>query len=515
MVISALLPMLLGIVMAAFYSDWRWSNYPVHAMLESVGALCALTIASLMISLIKNGHLARHYIFGACALIGMGVLDGVHSVLHAGASFIWLHSIATLVGGVLFAAIWVPESLLTERRRRLLLLSTIVLSLLIGAASVSLPEYIPDMTVDGQFSLLAISINIIGGLGFLIGTAYFVYSYLIAAQGSASQALSRENLVFANHCLLFGIAGLLFEISVLWDAGWWWWHILRFVAYLVVLVYFFSLMQKVQEQLSVSQAELNLLNMDLEQRVHDRTRELEIASLAKSEFLSRMSHELRTPLNAILGFGQLLEVDDEKPLSEQQADFVNEIMVAGNHLLELVNEVLDLGRIESGQIELKLVTVKIAPLLENCVRQLRPLANARGISIEVRIDARFEVVADEKRFKQIIINLLSNAIKYNRENGSIKIFSTAVDSEWIRICVEDNGVGIDADALSKIFRPFERLVSATQGIEGSGIGLALTKKLVDAMLGELGVESVPGKGSCFWFQLPVPCSHNPSIKSEV
>lgn len=515
MIMSALLPMLLGVSLAAYFPEWRWSNYPFHAMLESVGTLCALTIASLMISLINNGHLAKHYIFAACALMGMGLLDGFHSVLHAGVSFIWLHSVATLAGGILFAAIWIPEALLSETRQRLLLLVTIVVSLFIGIASVSLPELIPTMMVDGQFSTLAVGINIIGGLGFLVGTGYFIYSYLVAGTKPGSTVLSRENLVFANHCLLFGIAGLLFEISVLWDAGWWWWHILRFVAYLVVMVYFFSLMQMVQKQLRVSEAQLDILNMGLEQRVKDRTRELEIASMAKSDFLSRMSHEFRTPLNAILGFGQLLEIDEGKSLSKEQAGNVREIVHAGEHLLELVNEVLDLGRIESGQLDLNIVTVRVAPLLSNCVSLVMPLANARGISIDTKIDTSLEIVVDEMRFKQIMLNLISNAIKYNREYGSIKIFTTVIDSEWVKITVEDSGVGIDADSLEKIFRPFERLVSATEGIEGSGVGLALTRKLVDTMQGELGVESVPGKGSCFWVQLPMRVSDGSSSSRDI
>lgn len=503
MTMSALLPMALGYLMAAFFSGWRWSNYPFHAMLESVGAISALTIASLMISLIRNGHLARHYIVAACALVGMGILDGFHSVLHAGGSFIWLHSIATMVGGVMFAAIWISEPWLTERRQRLLLISTVLVSLIAGIVSITLPDILPTMIIDGQFSLLAIFINIVGGVGFLLGTFYFIYHYLIAIKEPDTQGVRSENLVFANHCLLFGIAGLLFETSVLWDAGWWWWHILRFAAYLVVLIYFFSLMRKGQEQLKISESNLDTLNKELEQRVQDRTHQLEIASKAKSEFLSRMSHELRTPLNAILGFGQLMEIETKPPLSDPQADNLREIMVAGYHLLDLVNEVLDLGRIESGRLELNLVTVDLAPLIDSCVSQIKSLAAARNISIEMKIDNSFTVLADEMRCKQIVINLLSNAIKFNHEGGDIKLYSTQVHPEWIRISIEDTGTGIDADSLPRLFRPFERLVSSHDGIEGSGIGLALAKQLANAMQGELGVESVIGEGSTFWFELPV------------
>jgi len=258
-----------------------------------------------------------------------------------------------------------------------------------------------------------------------------------------------------------------------------------------------------------AEAELNEYRLHLEEQVAIRTVELstalkaaELANNAKSEFLSRMSHELRTPLNAILGFGQILEMDKPPTLNAQQADNVKEILIAGHHLLELINEVLDLSRIESGRLELTLTRLKIASLIESCVRQVTPLAMARGIIIEMEIDHALTIVADERRLKQVVLNLLSNAIKYNKENGTIRINSTQADSASIRIQVTDTGIGIGANDLERIFRPFERLVSAYAGIEGSGIGLALAQNLVIGMHGNMGVESEVGKGSTFWFELP-------------
>jgi len=258
-----------------------------------------------------------------------------------------------------------------------------------------------------------------------------------------------------------------------------------------------------------AEAELNEYRLHLEEQVAIRTVELstalkaaELANNAKSEFLSRMSHELRTPLNAILGFGQILEMDKPPTLNAQQADNVKEILIAGHHLLELINEVLDLSRIESGRLELTLTRLKIASLIESCVRQVTPLAMARGIIIEMEIDHALTIVADERRLKQVALNLLSNAIKYNKENGTIRINSTQADSASIRIQVTDTGIGIGANDLERIFRPFERLVSAYAGIEGSGIGLALAQNLVIGMHGNMGVESEVGKGSTFWFELP-------------
>lgn len=223
------------------------------------------------------------------------------------------------------------------------------------------------------------------------------------------------------------------------------------------------------------------------------------ANKAKSAFLANMSHELRTPLNAILGFSQLLEL--QETLNEKQSTFVREILKGGRHLLNLLNEVLDLSRIESGILKLSLDNIKIASVIDECINFVRPTADLKGITItKKRNECETDFVcADQMRLRQILLNLLDNGIKYNRENGEI-IISCESKDDLLTIHVRDTGIGIPLEAQMEIFEPFYRLENPY--IEGTGIGLSLVKQLTILMGGKLGVESQIGVGSDFWISLP-------------
>ncbi len=227
--------------------------------------------------------------------------------------------------------------------------------------------------------------------------------------------------------------------------------------------------------------------------------EAERANLAKSEFLSRMSHELRTPLNAVLGFAQLLELDS---LSSDQRESVTHIGRAGRHLLELINEVLDISRIEAGQMTISAEPIEVASLLDELVALIGPLADERSITIDAtRTGCDAHVLADRQRLRQVLVNLLANAVKYNREGGSVTVACAVVASDRLRISVTDTGYGIPSDQLERLFRPFERLGSDPSSVEGTGLGLALSRGLIEAMGGRIGVDSELDRGSTFWFEL--------------
>lgn len=229
------------------------------------------------------------------------------------------------------------------------------------------------------------------------------------------------------------------------------------------------------------------------------TEEAERANRAKSEFVSRMSHELRTPMNAVLGFAQLLERDER--LSADQRESVHYISSGGRHLLQLIDEVLDVARIEAGRLPLSPEPVNVCDLLEDAVALVAPLAAERQIAVTVDgDDCSRHVRADRQRLKQVILNLLSNAVKYNRHAGTIRISCRPVEGDHLRISVADTGPGIEGAHLDRLFVPFERLGADESSVEGTGIGLALSKGLVEAMGGSIGVESRTGEGSTFWIE---------------
>jgi PAS domain S-box-containing protein len=226
----------------------------------------------------------------------------------------------------------------------------------------------------------------------------------------------------------------------------------------------------------------------------------EQATRIQRDFLSRMSHELRTPLNAILGFAQLLELDT---LTDEQQVAVDRILNAGRHLLTLINEVLDLTRIELWGVSLATEPVAVPQLVEAALDIILPQAKARHLTVHHERAAELpRVYADANRLKQVLINLLSNAVKYNRDNGAITVRYTLFSQQVLRVAVTDSGIGIAADKLHRLFTPFDRLDMEHSGIEGSGVGLSLCQRLIESMGGEIGVESEAGKGSTFWIDLP-------------
>ncbi|WP_229502696.1 ATP-binding protein [Pseudoduganella guangdongensis] len=285
------------------------------------------------------------------------------------------------------------------------------------------------------------------------------------------------------------------------------------------------------EQRSKAQQEVMRLNEELELRVHERTLQLEqanselalameeakSANQAKSAFLSSMSHELRTPLNAILGFAQILTSEKLPSTLAQKREFASHILKSGRHLLTLINEILDLAKIESGAVALSLEPVALQEILQECEGMVAPLADQRGIRLLFPDACTANVTADRTRLKQILLNLLSNAIKYNREAGSVVVDCSPGGPGLMRVSVQDTGMGLRPEQVKQLFQPFNRLGQESGTEEGTGIGLVVTKRLVELMGGTIGVTSSQGAGSMFWIELastePTPSRIDPDAES--
>lgn len=253
------------------------------------------------------------------------------------------------------------------------------------------------------------------------------------------------------------------------------------------------------------QAGLDAMNAQLAERDKEREAKLaaEAANRAKTQFLSRMSHELRTPLNAILGFTQVLRLDRQEPLSARQQTLLHHIDNAGQHLLNMITDVLDVSRIEAGQIHLALEAVDVPGLITECQQMMAPTIASAGLTLSVHTEPDLpRVQADPTRLKQVLLNLLSNAVKYNQAQGSITLTACAAAHGAVQFVVRDTGLGLSDAQLQHLFEPFNRLGREQSATPGAGIGLVICKQLLALMGSTLAVHSQPGQGSSFWFELP-------------
>ena len=253
-----------------------------------------------------------------------------------------------------------------------------------------------------------------------------------------------------------------------------------------------------------NQAVIAIQNVRLFNEIQDKSRQLEIATRHKSEFLANMSHELRTPLNAVIGFSEVLQQGMVGELNGKQREYVNYIHTSGSHLLSLINDILDLSKVEAGRMELDVTRFSVPMAIDNALTLIKERAQRHGLSLECTLDpALSEIDADERKFKQILLNLLSNAVKFTPEGGRITVAAHTVN-DAVEVSVTDTGIGIAADDCEAVFEEFRQVgQDAERKAQGSGLGLALTRKFIELHGGRISLTSIVGKGSTFSFTLPI------------
>jgi signal transduction histidine kinase len=256
-------------------------------------------------------------------------------------------------------------------------------------------------------------------------------------------------------------------------------------------------------QTFATQSALAIQNARLFREIEEKSSQLEVASQHKSEFLANMSHELRTPLNAIIGFSEVLTDRMFGELNEKQEEYLKDIYASGTHLLSLINDILDLSKIEAGRMELELTEFDLPTAIENALMLVRERAGRRSLTLQTNIDDRLvQIQADERKVRQVVLNLLSNAIKFTPEGGCIDVSAIPKDG-CVEVSVSDTGIGIAPEDQEKVFEEFRQVGTAAKKIEGTGLGLTLCRKFVELHGGRIWVKSQVGEGSTFAFNIPV------------
>ena len=252
-----------------------------------------------------------------------------------------------------------------------------------------------------------------------------------------------------------------------------------------------------------TQSALAIQNARLFREIEEKSRQLEAASQHKSEFLANMSHELRTPLNAIIGFSEVLTDRMFGDLNKKQEEYLKDIYASGTHLLSLINDILDLSKIEAGRMELELTDFHLPTALDNALTLVRERATRRGIALHTNVDERLgQIQADERKIRQVVLNLLSNAIKFTPEGGRIEVLAAPKDG-FVEVSVSDTGVGIAPEDQEAVFEEFRQVGTADKKAEGTGLGLTLCRKFIELHRGRIWVKSQVGQGSTFTFTIPV------------
>jgi len=483
----------------------------LHAVFETLGCMLALGIASFL--LMRHSESGNGYMMWlACSVLVTGIIDAFHASMTLSNESVCLRSTAQLIGGLCIALIWLPEQLTQTRLVKVLPKILAMAAGLFGLISLIFPEVLPAVLTNGRFTLTAKTLNFTGGIFFLSGVVYCISHfdrsrYVIYA-------------LFAIYCLLCSVAGLTFIFTKLWSPGWWLLHLARLGAYVVAFKYVstnssaeYMFLVRSKETLGRAKAraeeskkELERVNKKLEKSVQEAnrlTQEAIVANRAKSEFLANMSHELRTPLHSIISFASFGIKKYNSAQLEKLLDYFNRIKQSGKTLLELLNDLLDLAKLESKKVTFAFEPTDLGILVKSVTNELDTLLSERNLNVRYEV-SKFdgEVALDADKIKQVLRNLLNNAIKFSPESGIIDVTIYRAESS-VRVSVHDQGPGIPQDELETVFDKFVQSSKTKTGAGGTGLGLAICHEIVTAHKGRIWAENGPEGGAVLSFEIPL------------
>ncbi len=480
-----------------------WPHEPFHATIEMAGGMIALGVAWMLLSLERLRAGTSYNIWIAAALIGMGILDGLHAMVHVGQAFVWLHSTATLVGGSLFALVWLPQH--WQRNARFWPWLVMCGTLVFGVVSLLWPDQMPQMVSNKLFTPWAKWLNVVGGALLFAAAVRFVLTY--------RQTKNIDDLLFCLHCSLFGAAAIMFEQSQLWDLPWWGWHLLRLMAYGVALWFVvetdLAMAKKLRERaatqarvaaLEESGKELARVNRQLRQYVDEISLAKEALERSNSDlqqFAYVASHDLQEPLRAVAGYCQLLERKLRDNPDEDVQTFLMHATEGSKRMQALINSLLDYARVETRGKDF--VRVDLNEALREALSNLE--VTIQENSANVTAGAMPIVRGDHEQIVRLFQNLVGNAIKFRGDAApQIRVEAEENSVDW-QFSVRDNGIGLEQQYADRIFVIFQRLHTRNK-YPGTGLGLAITKRIVERHGGRIWVESKPGEGTAFFFTLP-------------
>lgn len=483
--------------------EWTWPQEPFHATVEMAGGMIAMGVAWMLLSLERLRAGTSYNIWISAALAGMGILDSLHAMVPVGQAFVWLHSTATLIGGVLFVLVWLPRR--WQHKTRWWPRCVVCGVLLFGGASLTFPDLMPPMVANKQFTLWAKGLNLVGGVLLFAAAIRLVQTYL--------RKKNVDDLLFCLHCGLFGAAAIMFEQSQLWDLPWWGWHLLRLMAYGVALWFVVETDLRTARQLrdraamkarvkalEESADALAQVNQKLQRYVDEISQSkeaLERSNADLQQFAYVASHDLQEPLRAVSGYCQLLEKKLGDHADKDVQTYLGHATDGSRRMKALIDSLLEFARVETRGDSMNLI--RLGPVVDEAVANLKTAIEACGAQVVVA--SMPGVVADRGQMVRLFQNLISNAIKFRGETPPQINVTVDDQSDHWQFSVRDNGIGIDPRFSDKIFVIFQRLHTRI-AYPGTGLGLAITKRIVERHGGKIWLESVPGSGSTFIFTIP-------------